>query len=169
MHSKRQHLRDNDSYWLAVLTLLLQNSIMEERNKLFETLNDKQIEVVMATEGKVRAIAGDNSGKTRVLAQRNTSPVNETGINIGNTTSEVGTDYLLPYGVSVGEWCSAILPSHEIVDAKLLKVDSDEACLRLRPWTLMRLPLTSLMQRLARVACDELYFPFTRYSPPLTI
>ena len=58
----------------------------------------------------------------------------------------------LPHGVSVGAWCSAILPSHEIVDAYLKRVIGDEACIRIRPWTLMRLPLSSLMQRLTKVA-----------------
>ena len=75
--------------------------------------------------------------------------------DIGNTLTEGETANLLPHGVSVGDWCSAILPTHEIVDAKLCKVIGDEACVRLRPWTLMRLPLTSLMQRLESVACDE--------------
>lgn len=57
---------------------------MEEHNKLFENLNDKQIEAVMATEGKVRVIAGAGSGKTRVLVHRFAYLVNEIGISPSN-------------------------------------------------------------------------------------
>lgn len=53
-------------------------------NSLTENLNDKQIEAVMATEGKVRIVAGAGSGKTRVLAHRYAFLVNELGIDPGN-------------------------------------------------------------------------------------
>lgn len=53
-------------------------------SNLFENLNDKQIEAVMATEGKVRIVAGAGSGKTRVLAHRYAFLVNELGIDPGN-------------------------------------------------------------------------------------
>ena len=47
-------------------------------------LNDKQMEAVKATEGKVRIIAGAGSGKTRVLAYRYAFLVDELGIDPGN-------------------------------------------------------------------------------------
>lgn len=47
-------------------------------------LNEKQLEAVKATEGKVRIIAGAGSGKTRVLAYRYAFLVDELGIDPGN-------------------------------------------------------------------------------------
>ena len=51
---------------------------------LFENLNEKQIEAVMATEGKIRVVAGAGSGKTRVLAHRFAYLVNEIGVSPSN-------------------------------------------------------------------------------------
>lgn len=53
-------------------------------DNIIENLNEKQIEAVMATEGKVRIVAGAGSGKTRVLAHRYAFLVNELGIDPGN-------------------------------------------------------------------------------------
>lgn len=49
-----------------------------------KSLNNKQIEAVRATEGRVRIIAGTGSGKTRVLAYRYAYLVEELGIDPGN-------------------------------------------------------------------------------------
>ncbi|MBQ3364887.1 MAG: UvrD-helicase domain-containing protein [Muribaculaceae bacterium] len=53
-------------------------------NDIFKDLNNKQCEAVVATEGKVRVVAGAGSGKTRVLAHRYAYLVNELGIDPGN-------------------------------------------------------------------------------------
>ena len=51
---------------------------------IFDKLNIKQREAVVATEGKVRVTAGAGSGKTRVLTHRYAYLVNELGISPSN-------------------------------------------------------------------------------------
>ena len=51
---------------------------------LLSTLNDKQKEAVLATEGRVRIVAGAGSGKTRVIAYRYAHLVNDIGISPAN-------------------------------------------------------------------------------------
>lgn len=53
-------------------------------SSIFESLNEKQKEAVVSTEGRVRVIAGAGSGKTRVLAHRFAYLVNELGISPSN-------------------------------------------------------------------------------------
>lgn len=50
----------------------------------FDNLNDKQLEAVTSTEGKIKVIAGAGSGKTRALAYRYAHLVNDLGIDPGN-------------------------------------------------------------------------------------
>ncbi|MBP1588535.1 MAG: UvrD-helicase domain-containing protein [Clostridia bacterium] len=51
---------------------------------IFDKLNDKQREAVMATEGYVRVIAGAGSGKTKLLVSRYAYLVTEYGIDPAN-------------------------------------------------------------------------------------
>lgn len=51
---------------------------------LWETLNTKQREAVLETEGYVRVIAGAGSGKTKLLVSRYAYLVSEYGIDAGN-------------------------------------------------------------------------------------
>ena len=51
---------------------------------ILNNLNDKKNEAVLATEGKVRVVAGAGSGKTRVLAYRFAHLVNNIGIDPAN-------------------------------------------------------------------------------------
>lgn len=51
---------------------------------IFDDLNEKQKEAVMATEGKIRVVAGAGSGKTRVLTHRFAHLVENIGIDPAN-------------------------------------------------------------------------------------
>ena len=51
---------------------------------LFNKLNQKQIEAVRSTEGRVRVTAGAGTGKTRLLTHRYAYLVNELGISPSN-------------------------------------------------------------------------------------
>lgn len=51
---------------------------------IFQGLNEKQKEAVLATEGKIKVVAGAGSGKTRVLAHRFAHLVNNLCIDPGN-------------------------------------------------------------------------------------
>ncbi len=52
--------------------------------KFIENLNAKQKEAVLATEGRVKIVAGAGSGKTRVLAHRYAHLVEDLGVNPAN-------------------------------------------------------------------------------------
>ncbi len=52
-----------------------------------ESLNEKQLEAVAATEGFVRVIAGAGSGKTKLLACRYAYLVKEYGIDAASANA----------------------------------------------------------------------------------
>lgn len=51
----------------------------------------------------------------------------------------------LPKDVVVGGYCTVILPSHKTETAKLECIIGNEACVRLKGWKRMRVPITSLL------------------------
>ena len=57
---------------------------MTKNDKLFESLNNEQIESVTTSEGYVRVIAGAGSGKTRALTNRFAYLVSKLGIQPDN-------------------------------------------------------------------------------------
>lgn len=57
---------------------------MDITHQLFKDLNERQVEAVKATEGRIRIVAGAGSGKTRVIAHRYAYLVNVLGIDPAN-------------------------------------------------------------------------------------
>lgn len=168
MFSESETVADHTNPVTMWLADLLNHSQTTRLKKVFTLYNR---EARSAANGQVDMFSGGVKSKSDILSevrtafaslsqaqldQRLSNAAFERRIDavtdIAADVADSSSDTALPYGVAVGEWCSAILPTHEVVDAKLCMVDGDEACVRVRPWRLMRLPVTSLMQKLTNVA-----------------
>ena len=168
MFSDSETVADHTNPVVMFLADLLNHSQVTRLKKVFTLYNREARD---AASGQVDMFSGGVKSKAEILAEVKkvfaTSTQSELDKRLSNAAFERRIDAVtelcqspspsesaseLPHGVSVGALCSAILPSHEIVDAYLKRVIGDEACIRIRPWTLMRLPLSSLMQRLTKVA-----------------
>lgn len=67
--------------FLVCLSLIYSNRLMTD---ILSNLNEHQCDAVLATEGRVRVVAGAGSGKTRVLAHRFAHLVNNLGVDPAN-------------------------------------------------------------------------------------
>lgn len=169
MFSDTETVADHTNPTVMFLADTLNHSQVTRLKKVFVLYNS---EAKDAASGQMDMFSGGVKSKDEILAevkkiyatstqaqldQRLTNAAFERRISaVTEMSAEAvvpdGSPSVLPHGVEIGKLCSVVLPSHEIVTAKLEMVDGNDACVRLKGWKRMRLPVSSLMALLKHVA-----------------
>lgn len=151
--------------WLADL---LNHAQVTRLKKVFALYNN---EAKDAASGQVDMFSGGVKSKAEILSEVKTvfatATQSQLDQRLNNAAFERRIDAVtelseeskptndaltLPHGVEVGSWCSVILPSHEIVKAKLEIIIDGMAGVRLSGYRRIKVPISSLMALLKDVA-----------------
>ena len=168
MFGETETVADHTNPVVMFLADLLNHSQVTRLKKVFALYNN---EAKDAASGQVDMFSGGVKSKAEILSEVKsvfaTATQSQLDQRLNNAAFERRIDAVteissesviaddsptLPHGVEIGKWCSVILPSHEIVKAKLEMIQGDEACIRLKGWNRMRVPLSSLMALLKDAA-----------------
>jgi len=168
MFSDSETVADHTNPVVMFLADLLNHSQVTRLKKVFTLYNREARD---SASGQVDMFSGGVKTKAEILSEVKTmfatSTQSELDQRLSNAAFERRIDAVtelseeskpvsdsptLPYGVEVGKYCSVILPSHEIATAKLERIEGDKACVRLKGWVRVRLPLSSLMALLKDAA-----------------
>ena len=167
MFSETETVADFANPVTMFLADLLNHQHVTRLKKVFTLYNREAKE---AASGQVDMFSGGVKSKADILAevktafaslsqsqldQRLTNAAFERRIDAVSASTPTVTESkpsALPHGVEIGKPCSVILPSHEIVTAKLEIVIDGMAGVRLSGFRRIKVPLTSLMALLKNAA-----------------
>lgn len=168
MFSETETVADHQNPVVMFLADLLNHSQVTRLKKVFVLYNG---EAKDAANGQMDMFSGGVKTKEEILSEvRNafaSLTQNQLDQRLSNAAFERRIDAVteissesvtasdsptLPYGVEIGKPCSVILPSHEIVTAKLEIVIGDIAGVRLSGYRRMKVPVSSLMALMKDVA-----------------
>lgn len=168
MFSENETVADHTNPIVMFLADLLNHSQVTRLKKVFALYNN---EAKDAASGQVDMFSGGVKSKSEILSEVKTMFASlsqpELDKRLNNAAFERRIDAVteissksvvaddsptLPHGVEIGKLCSVILPSHEIVTAKLELIDGEMAGVRLSGYRRIKVPISSLMALLKDVA-----------------
>ena len=162
MFSENETVADHTNPAVMFLADLLNHSQVTRLKKIIALYNDEARD---AASGQVDMFSGGVKTKDEILTEVRTlfSTTSQSQIDkiLQNASFERRIDAVteiyeenvpsannaatLPSGITIGSYCSVIMPNHEILTAKLEMVDGNDACIRLKGWKRMRVSISSLV------------------------
>ncbi len=161
MFADKETVANHTDAVVLFLADLLNHSQVTRLKKVFALYNN---EAKDAASGQIDMFSGGVRSKEDILSDVRNVFVTSTPTQLEQKLSNAGFERridavteifeekteendipTLPKGVVVGGYCSVILPSHDIVTAKLERIMDNEACVRLKGWKRIRIPLSSLL------------------------
>lgn len=169
MFSESETVADHTNPVVMFLADLLNHSQVTRLKKVITLYNN---EAKDSASGQVDMFSGGVKSKDEIMQEVRTifanSTQSELDKRLSNANFERRIDAVteisnenepvnpntqsLPHGVTIGSKCSVILPSHEVAVGKLERIEGDEACVRLKGWKRVRVPISSILAILKDVA-----------------